>query len=213
MPIIDGRARRCASQEGNTLYSLLSLGLAIKKADQLAENLMRWQWPDGGWNCDRKPEAANSSFWETLIPMRGLSLYARLTGNQDARKAVERASEVFLKRHLYRRERDGGIMNNEFVILHYPCYWHYDILTGLKVMAEAGFISDLRCHDALDLLESKRLPDGGWAAEARYYRGSKNLSSSRDLVSWGPTGKKHMNEWVTADALYMLNAAGRLSGI
>ena len=27
-----------------------------------------------------------------------------------------------------------------------------------------------RCADALDLLESKRLPDGGWPAEARYYK-------------------------------------------
>lgn len=27
-----------------------------------------------------------------------------------------------------------------FVLLHYPRYWHYDILAGLKVMAEVGFI-------------------------------------------------------------------------
>jgi len=29
-------------------------------------------------------------------------------------------------------------------------------------MADAGFIRDARCKDALDLLQSKRLPDGGF---------------------------------------------------
>lgn len=27
-----------------------------------------------------------------------------------------------------------------FALLHYPCYRRYDILAGLKVMAEVGFI-------------------------------------------------------------------------
>jgi len=81
VPIMRGRARRCASQEGNTLYSTLTLGLADERADELAANMIRWQWPDGGWNCDRKAEAVNSSFHETLLPMRGLALHARATGS------------------------------------------------------------------------------------------------------------------------------------
>ncbi|MGC9347385.1 MAG: hypothetical protein ACP5JG_04525, partial [Anaerolineae bacterium] len=72
VPIIDGRARRCASQEGNALYATLALGLADERADLLAANLIRWQWPDGGWNCDRKWDARTSSFHETLLPLRGL---------------------------------------------------------------------------------------------------------------------------------------------
>ena len=62
VPIIEGRARRCASQEGNALYATVMLGLADARTDQLAANLIRWQWPDGGWNCDRKTEAMTSSF-------------------------------------------------------------------------------------------------------------------------------------------------------
>ena len=77
LPVINGRIRVHASQEANALFSLLALGLADERADQLAQNLMRWQWPDGGWNCDRKPEATHSSFWESLIPLRALSLYGR----------------------------------------------------------------------------------------------------------------------------------------
>jgi len=167
---IEGRVRRCASQEGNALYYLLALGLADARTEDLAERLMRWQWPDGGWNCDKRPEAINSSFMESLIPLRALALHAKVTGNTASKTTAERAAEIFLKRRLYKRQRDGRIIRENFVTLHYPCYWHYDILFGLKVMAEAGFIGDARCHDALDLLESRRLPDGGFPAEKKYYQ-------------------------------------------
>jgi hypothetical protein len=207
--LINGRTRRCASQEGNALYSLLTLGLADERTEELANRLVKWQWPDGGWNCDKNPKASNSSFWESLIPLRALSLHARMTGSKKSKEAAKRASEVFLKRHLFKRQKDGMVMNEQFLKLHYPCYWRYDILFGLKVMAEAGFIKDKRCQDALDILESKRLPDGGFPAEAKFYRISSRPSSGCSRVDWGPIGKRRMNEFVTADALFVLNKAGR----
>ncbi len=100
-------------------------------------------------------------------------------------------------------------MNEQFTRLHYPCYWRYDILFALKVMAEAGFIDDPRCADALDLLQSKRLSDGGWPAEERFYKIAETRTSGRDLVSWGGVSKRRLNEWVTADALYVLRNAGK----
>ncbi len=212
MLVLDGRVRIHASQEGNAIYSLITLGFGDQRIDQLADTLMKTQWPDGGWNCDRNTQACHSSFWESLLPLRGLSLYARVSGSPRAHEASERAAEVFLKRHLFRRINDGTVMNDEFTMLHYPCYWHYDILAGMKVMSEAGFLSDPRCSDALELLESKRLPDGGWGAECKYYRMSKTPTGSGgcELVSWGVSSKCRMNEWVTADALAVLHAAGRV---
>src|SRR6266542_2639163 len=53
-----GRVRRHASQEGNAIYALLTLGLADDRTEILAERLRQWQWPDGGWNCDTRPQAA-----------------------------------------------------------------------------------------------------------------------------------------------------------
>lgn len=208
--VVNGRTRRCASQEGNALWYLLTLSLADDRTEQLAECLVKWQWPDGGWNCDKNPKAAKSSFWESLIPLRALALDARLTGNRKSGRAAERASEVFLRRRLYKRLGDGRIMNRDFLKLHYPCYWRYDILFGLKVMAEAGFVEDERCRDALDLLESKRLPDGGFPAEGKYYRISDKAPTGRSLVDWGGVSKRRSNEFVTADALFVLKRAGRL---
>ncbi|MFW6308995.1 MAG: hypothetical protein ACOC1S_03155 [bacterium] len=210
VPVIKGKARRHASQQGNALYATLALGIADKRAEKLAKLLIRWQWPDGGWNCDKNPDAKNSSFWETLIPLRALSLYSKIYNYEESKKAAKRAAEIFLKRNLFKRQKDGQVMNPEFIQLHYPCYYKYDILFGLKVMVESGYINDNRCKTALDILERKRLDDGGWPVEARFYKNGKLKYSQTELVSWGRVNKKNSNEWVTVDSLYVLKEAKRL---
>ena len=192
---------------------MLRLGLHNERTDELVDRLLKTQWPDGGWNCDRRPAPANpqiSSFHETLVPLRALALHAQVRNSQRSRLAVEKAAQIFLKRRMYRRQRDGRIINDSFVKLHYPPYWHYGILFGLKVMAEAGLVKDARCKDALDLLESKRLPDGGFPFEARYYHSQKQRRSAMSLVDWGGVSSTRMNEFVTVDALHVLKAAGRI---
>lgn len=211
VPVLNGRARRCASQQGNALYSITTLGLFADKCHDLANLLMKWQWPDGGWNCDKKPDAAKSSFYETITPLRGMIAYAKHTGNEQAKDSAKKASEVFLTRRLYKKISDSQRMNSSFTSLHYPLYWHYDILHGLKVMAEGGFIKDERCNDALDLLESMQLKEGGWPASAKHYVGVDPTKHGYDLVSWGGVAKKKMNEWVTVDALAVLVASCRIS--
>ncbi len=205
---INGRYRVCASQQGYSLYSMLKLGLSTDKAPELAGRLMDWQWPDGGWNCDKAPLADTSSFMETLIPLRALALYNRLYNDIAVAEAAQRAAEVFLSRRLFRRRSDNRIIDEKFTQLHYPCYWRYDILFGLKVMAEVGLIHDRRCEEALDLLVSRQLPGGGYPAEGRYYRVSERCLTSSSRVGWGPRGKS-LNPYVTADAWFVLKAAGK----
>jgi hypothetical protein len=208
VPLMEGRYRRCGSQQGNALYSLITLGVADDRAASLVERLLHWQWPDGGWNCDRDPRADTSSFMETLLPMLGLSAFARTHRHAAAGAAARRAAEVFLKRRLFKRASDGKVISADFVALHYPLYWHYDFLHGLKAMRQIGLIRDARCADALELLERKRLPDGGWPAERRYYKVSpKVMQANSDYVDWGGTSARRMNEWVTVDALAVLRAA------
>ena len=102
------------------------------------------------------------------------------------------------------------IIRPDFVALHYPCYWHYDILAGLKAMVEADRIRDERCREALDLLETKQLPSGGFPAEKKHYRLGQGPGSGASLVDWGGTSTKKPNEFVSADAFQVLRAAGRL---
>ena len=76
-------------------------------------------------------------------------------------------------------------------------------------MADLGLLRDQRCADALDLLESLRLADG-WPAHARYYRTAADIALHHDCVDWGGTSTRRANPWVTADALAVLHAAGRV---
>jgi len=81
-------------------------------------------------------------------------------------------------------------------------------------MAEAGFIADQRCQQAIDLLRSKQLPDGSYPAEGKYYKvilsDKQNRVSGSSLVSWGPVSKKIGNPWVTRDAELVLSAINHL---
>ena len=100
--------------------------------------------------------------------MRGLAAYSatmRGTESDAARAAALRAAEVLLIRRLAYRVTTGELIHPEFAKLHYPLYWHYDVLGGLKGMADLGLLSDERCADALDLLESLRV--GRWLARPR----------------------------------------------
>jgi hypothetical protein len=212
VPIIRGRARRCASQEGNALYATLALGIADERADQLAANLVRWQWPDGGWNCDRKAEARTSSFHESLLPLRGLVWHAKATGSRESRAAAESAAMFLLDRCLFRRKSDGAVIHESFLKFRYPHYWHYDILIALKVMVEGGFVHDPRCREALDIVRSKQLPDGGWRAEGSHCRVVDAPANGGSMADWGPVSRgRVMNPFVTLDALYVLDAASEPS--
>ena len=76
-------------------------------------------------------------------------------------------------------------------------------------MAELDLLGDPRCAAALDLLESKRLPDGGWPAEAKFYTTSDDPRNGTTAVNWGGTSGRRMNPWVTVQALSVLVKAGR----
>jgi len=214
VPVIRGRHRSHGSQHGSALLSLVALDLDDGRGADLVERLLHWQWPDGGWNCDRDAAADTSSFCETLLPARGLAAYAARNAAAPAAPAAaaaaRRAAEVFLVRRLAYRVSTGELIHREFTRLHYPLYWHYDVLGGLKGMADVGVLDDPRCADALDLLESLRVADG-WPATARYYTVSSALGRHHDSVDWGGTSVRRANPWVTAEALAVLRAAGRLS--
>jgi hypothetical protein len=153
-------------------------------------------------------------FKETLTPLRGLAKYLRNNPDTKVSSAVKKAAEVFLKRKLFKKVSDGEIINNEFIKLHFPCYWHYDILFGLKVIEEAGFIKDARCGEALDLLESKQLKSGRWNSGGKYYKfqDRKDLlpKHNYERVNWSSKENSKFNEWITVDALHVLLKAGRI---
>jgi hypothetical protein len=204
---VGGLTRRCASQEGNALAVGARLGLADDPRVQLlARSLLEWQWPDGGWNCDRSASGRRSSFHETLAPAWGLHEYAGATADADAARAARRAAELFLEHRLFRASASKEPISRQWLVLHYPAYWHYDILQALVVLARMNLATDERAGDALDVLEERRLPDGRWRPGG-YWWNPPGAARTPEAVDWGRRGP---NEMITLNALRVLRAAGRL---
>jgi len=205
----EDRVRHCASMDGNAIWYSVRLGLQVDRTRDVVDRLIGWQWPDGGWNCDKRPAARQSSFHESFMGLRVLAEYGR-RGNAAAAAAAGRAAEVFLQRRLFRRLRDGAVMDDRFLLLTYPNFYHYNILSALVIMAEAGRVRDPRCAEALDGLQSKQLPDGGFPLERRLTVTTSETRTHGTLADWGPGGKTRPNPFVTCEALYVLQEADRL---
>jgi hypothetical protein len=186
VPVVAGLARRCGSQEGNALAVASRLGQATDpRAEQLATSLVGWQWPDGGWNCDRDPDAHRSSFNETLAPMWGLHEYATATGDTDAARAADRAAELFLEHRLYRALSTGERINDEWLTPHWPPYWHYESLQALVILARMGRASDPRAGDAIGELAARRHNDGRWRGSRKWWNPpTPNGRRAPEAIDW-----------------------------
>jgi hypothetical protein len=205
------RIRRCASMEGNVLWASLQLGLMDERLQTLADRLLSMQWPDGGWNCDVRPEARRSSFVETVLGLRGLTAWVQATGDEAAAQMLQRGIELLLEHHLlYHRNGDlivptWGPRPDK---IGFPIRF-FDVLLVLELMADIGRLGDPRCDRALDLLITKRTADSGFPMELRRARTAPKVCSNCTFAAWGPGGRTRTNPWVTIRALRVLREAGR----
>lgn len=178
----------------------MRLGLADDgRVRALANSLIDWQWPQGGWNCDRRPEVTHPSFHETITPLWGLAEYAAATGDRDARDAAHRTSEFFLDHRVFRSHTTGEIGDARWLELHWPPYWAYDVARALTILARAGALPDPRADDAMAVLREKQAHDGRWSTDRRWTN-----FSTRDPIA-GPS--RGPSEMLTLNALRVLRAA------
>lgn len=164
---------------------------------------------DGGWNCYAEYGSSRSSFNSTIDVLEALQEYERVFGfNRRVSLARQAGEEFLLKRQLQRRlstgmiithDRDGGAPWSAFT---FPTWWHYDVLRGLEYFRCAGGKPDARLDEALDLVESKRRPDGRWNLDLRF--------EGRDLIDLGES-EGQASRWITLKALRVLRWGGRLA--
>ncbi len=213
---IAGRVRMCASQDGNALWAACRLGLATNPAAaRMAVRLVGWQWPDGGWNCDPRPDATHSSLHETWTPLRGLAAYAAVGPDAALRtacaEAAAAAADILLRHRLVEHQRDDALIDPSFLRLRWPPYWHYDLLAGLGALREAGpaHLLDPRAASALARLDRLRGSDGRWHAGGRWWRAPGSHGANVELVDWGADGEAAM---LTLGALAICEAADAAAG-
>jgi hypothetical protein len=177
------------------LAAAACFGLEDERLDALAKHLRGAQMRDGGWNC-RAPHgrATHSSFHTTILALEALRQWG------DAETCAP-AEEFLLAHRLFRSHRTGEIVKQEFTRFHFPPRWHYDALRALDYFRAAGHSRDPRFQDAIELLQSRRRPDGKWPL-ARGYPG-------KVFFDLEPAGRP--SRWNTLRALRVLKWWGASS--
>jgi hypothetical protein len=182
---------------GNMVRTLLVLGYG---EDPRVRRAIDWmpdaQLEDGGWNCDY-PEfegvkVRHSSFMSTIEPLWAYSEIPRQQWTKRMKRSIERGAEFLLVHHLYKADHHEWMpMNRTFTTLHFPMYYYYDALQGLRVLAKLGYGADERMRDAAHLIISKRRPDGKWVLESDWFNepgvSTKWLETKSSDISSGPT--------------------------
>src|SRR5438270_1021497 len=160
-PCINGRAVAIGAYFGEDVQGIVN-------------RLLVEQMSDGGWNCEQENGSTRGSFHTTIDVLDGLLEYERTTkAPADVRAARLRGEEYLLARRMLRRLSTGEVINHDrktdrpatWTQFSYPTYWHYDVLRGLDHLRASGAVPDERVAEAIDLVESKRDPDGRWPLE------------------------------------------------
>lgn len=119
--------------------------------------LLEMQLDEGGWDCHSPPESTLDA-WEAMAAFAAIPAGRR---TREVRESMRRGAEFYLSRRVFHE----GPRYPRWSELHYPWHYWYDILVGLDFLTALGYGRDPRAREALDLLRSKRRPDGRWALD------------------------------------------------
>jgi hypothetical protein len=160
-PFFSGEVEPCIN--GRTVTLGVYFGQDV---DGVVARLLGEQLADGGWNCEAENGSVRSSFATTINVLEGLLAHERATGGSARSIAARRRGEEYLlERSLLRRRSTGQVVDPAWLRFSFPTRWHYDVLRALEYFRSAGAAPDARIHEAIDLLRSKRQPDGAWPLE------------------------------------------------
>jgi hypothetical protein len=163
-PFFAGEVEPCIN--GRTVAIGAYFGLDV---DGIVERLVGEQLEDGGWNCEAENGSVRSSFHSTICVLEGLLAHERATGGSAASAAARRGGEDYLlERRLFRRLSTGEVAQPAWLEFSFPYRWHYDVLRALDHFRSVGDPPDERLDEAVELVRSKRQPDGTWLLESTH---------------------------------------------
>jgi hypothetical protein len=163
----------------------------------LVDRILGERLADGGWNCEAENGSVRSSFDTTITVLDGLLEFERATGGSAAVREARRSGEEYLlERSLFRRKSTGEVVNPEYLDFAFPYYWRYDVLRALDYFRRSGAGPDSRLAEAVEIVRSKRQPDGRWLLD-RIHPGRVHFALE------GRAGEP--SRWNTLRALRVLN--------
>ena len=97
----------------------------------------------------------------------GLLEFERATGGSAGVRTARRSGEEYLlERALFRRKSTGDVVRPAYLEFAFPYYWHYDVLRALDYFRKSGANPDPWMAEAVEVIKSKRQPDGRWLLDA-----------------------------------------------
>jgi hypothetical protein len=187
----DGEVEPCIN--GRTIEAAAYFGVDVAP---LVERILGERLEDGGWNCEVENGSVRSSFDTTINVLDGLLEYERATGGSAALRTARRGGEEYLlERGLFRRKTTGEVAVPAYLDLAFPYYWHHDVLRALDYFRRSGADPDRRMAEAVEVVRSKRQPDGRWLLD-RVHPGQVHF----DLEGAGTPSR-----WNTLRALRVLD--------
>jgi len=157
-PYFEGEVEPCIN--GRTIETGAYFGVDVSP---IVDRILGERLADGGWNCETEYGSVRSSFDTTINVLDGLLEYERATGGSEAVREARRSGEEYLLvRGLFRRQSTGEVVDPAYLDFAFPYYWHYDVLRALDYFRRSGAERDPRLAEAVELVGSKRQPDGRW---------------------------------------------------
>ena len=149
-------------------YFLAELDLLKPIVDFLLAN----QMSDGGFNChSNRIGARHSSLHTTLSVLEGLYEFGKngyIYRLKEIKKVEKDCIEFILQHKLYKSDKTGKVIKQDFIRMPYPPRWKYDSLRCLDFFQYANVRYDNRMDDAIELLLKKRKKDGTWLMQAKH---------------------------------------------
>jgi hypothetical protein len=154
----DGEVEPCIN--GRTIETGAYFGVDVAP---IVDRILGERLADGGWNCETENGSVRSSFDTTINVLDGLLAFERATGGSAAVREARRGGEEYLlERNLFRRKSTGEVVDATYLDFAFPYYWRYDVLRALDYFRHSGAEPDPRMSEAVEVVRSKRQPDGRW---------------------------------------------------
>jgi len=184
---------------GMLAWTLLRLGYTLKdeRVKRAVDFLSRIML-ESNLNCHFNGDLPCA--WGGAQALQVLSEVPEGARSQDVNAAINQAVEFYLSQDLSKAEYPSkrGVPSKHWWKFGFPRNYQSDILQMLVILTDLGFINDLRLDPALDFLEIKRKKHGLWRVDATIEKMPVRLVK-----------RKEPSKWITWQALYVLNEAGR----
>ncbi len=207
---------------GNMIRTLIVFGyLEDPRVQRAIEWMPEQQQEDGGWNCDYPyRHVTHSSFMSTIEPLWAYSEIPNARWTKKMKRSIDRGAEFLLMHHVYKSDHHDWrptefwpiqFWGEQTTKFHFPMYYYYDALHGLRVLTKLGYGHDERVRDAAHLVLSKKTPKGKWLLEGdwlREWKGKTRVKRRKAIVNLESLMKP--SKWVTLNCYRALLGTGDL---